>query len=237
MARYFRQERKSIRMWLVVFTMTAIGTVLGCIFGEATYFENILKHYTYEDMASYTNIDPSGDQGGAFMDAGRVYFKEGTYVPDYRALAFKNMDTYCIAPIIRQPLDSSVEASATISGFTLPPSGTIDWWAVGTNCCGEDGNSFTCGSVANAKARSGLRLLDETAQKNYLIAVQEWVGTTGLPARHPLFFTWTVDPYSDMKDLYTNAWSSFWRTLMLYSICAVFGTFFFMVFFQYVKVY
>ena len=70
----------------------------------------------------------------------------------------------------------------------------------GTNCCGEDGNSFTCGSVANAKARSGLRLLDETAQKNYLIAVQEWVGTTGLPARHPLFFTWTVDPYSDMKE-------------------------------------
>lgn len=35
----------------------------------------------------------------------------------------------------------------------------------------------------------------------YVLGVQEWSATTGLPVRHPLFFTWVRDPIVHAESL------------------------------------
>merc|ERR1719444_213032 len=69
------------------------------------------------------------------------------------------------------------------------------------DCCTE--RSIYCDDSKSLVARSGLRILDETSRSMYLLGVQEWSATTGLPVRHPLFFEWTKDPIRHSEDMLT----------------------------------
>ena len=66
-------------------------------------------------------------------------------------------EVYCVAPI------------TTPSMLTQ----TLDFWAVGTDCCGTSSSDFRCGEYANPRARSGLRVLDESVLPNYRARWQE----------------------------------------------------------------
>lgn len=191
---------RSARFPIVLALCCWVALVAGYMLGDRYYWQYLAQFYTYEDMAMYVNVDPATDRGQSFMDAGQVYFKESSFVATTRAMAFKNRRTYCVAPIVRGALASE----ESLSGFALPPAGTVDFWAVGVDCCGPSGDEFTCGDVNSMVARSGMRLLRDDLQPFFLLAVQEWTASIGLPARHPLFFTWVRDPLLTKEALHVD---------------------------------
>lgn len=201
----FRMQRSSRNFFVSAVLMWA-ALVAGYFIGDRFWYQNTVKYFTYGEMASYINIDPDMDKGQTYMDAGTVYFKEGSRVDASHAIAFHNGLTYCVAPILRN--STRQNALQLVNGYTPPTSGTVDFWAVGTDCCGEKGDTFMCGDIISGLARSGVRLLDDTARSMYLLAVQEWSATTGLPVRHPLFFHWVADPITHADSLRSGAWAA-----------------------------
>lgn len=198
----YRSHRPA-RSWISAATCMIICFLVSYWLGNRYWWRYMVNYYTWRDMASYVNIDPEMDRGQSFMDAGTVYFKEGSYVLRNHTIAFRNGLTYCVAPIVRAPVEyqPGSQELPTVNGFVLPRSGTVDFWAVGTDCCGTSGNTFDCGDVNAFTARSGLRILDDTSRSMYLLGVQEWSATTGLPVRHPLFFSWVKDPIMFAENL------------------------------------
>jgi len=195
------RRRKPSRSWISSAVVIWICFGAGYVYGDRYWHSSMVNYYTWADMGSYVNIDPDGDRGQSYMDAGTVYFKDGSYVLRDHTIAFRNGLTYCVAPIVRAPIEyqEGSKTPETVNGFVVPRSGTVDFWAVGTDCCGPSGNRFECGDVNSPVARSGMRILDDTSRSMFLLGVQEWSATTGLPVRHPLFFRWTSDPirYTD----------------------------------------
>lgn len=210
------RRRRPIRGFLAILIGTTVASLAGIAAAGKEYWEYAGQFFAYKEMASYVNVDPSVEVGQSFMDAGVVYFRDGTSVLRNSAIAFHNSDTYCVAPIVRQ-------ASATDAGSN--PSGTVDWWAVGTNCCGENGNSFTCAEAGSNMARSGLRLLTERDRSMYLLAVQQWSASSDIPALHPLFFEWVSDPIVEIQRHMETGWDVFWLSLFTFVLFSIIGSF------------
>lgn len=98
--------------------------------GERHYRWYMFSYWSYVDLASYVDIDPTYDKGGTYMDSGVVYFKENARVQTTSAVAFQNVGIYCAAPISRLPV-TYARNFAGIMEAKVPPSGSMDWWAVG----------------------------------------------------------------------------------------------------------
>jgi len=214
--------------------------VLGFLLGERSYWIYTLKNYSYGDLVSYVDIDPALDRGTSYMDAGHIYFKEHSNpLVQGKFGKFRNGDTYCAAPIIRGPFlafpntqsvanvdetgnpkvsNGYVTKSKVVNGYVIPESGTFDFWAVGTNCC--EGKVFKCGEVDNPLARAGMRLLSDNQRPFYLLAVQAWSATYGLPVKHPLFFEWVKDPVEYEEDLSSKDQGTRWRNTLLFALGA-----------------
>merc|ERR1711862_207869 len=97
--------------------------------------------YQFHKLNPYVNIDPSRVKGTSIMDAGQVYFKEGTFVATEEALAFEMKDIYCVAPIVRKPVvDHFVEEGE--DAIANSHNGSVDFWAIGVNCCMPTGERF-----------------------------------------------------------------------------------------------
>eukprot|EP00928_Gymnodinium_smaydae_P020834 TRINITY_DN18059_c0_g1_i1.p1 TRINITY_DN18059_c0_g1~~TRINITY_DN18059_c0_g1_i1.p1 ORF type:complete len:398 (+),score=56.77 TRINITY_DN18059_c0_g1_i1:46-1194(+) len=257
-----------------------LAVLLGVLGGDADYRWYSFGYYSYFDLATYINIDPSVDKGQSYMDAGQVYFKDSSHVLKEQAIAFQHSGVYCVAPIVREPVapgqvqsgcqpgcvapecqagspenggqalvnggtcikrcsqrygdvrycgegaayeqgdsyDCSGCDTSTLegsSGMRAPSgSGTIDFWAVGKDCCEPSGAGYSCGAVNSSLARAGMRLLRDDLRPYYLMAVQEWSARTGVPARHPLFFHWVEDPISEVDSYMQSAEASFWLHLL-----------------------
>lgn len=195
-----RRNRRPSRPWIAASTLLVAGLVAGFSVGNKYWYQHSASYFLYGTMASYVNVDPGAEQGQTFMDAGTIYFKEGSFVLKSKALAFRNGRTYCVAPILRRP------PAGNASGPTA--SGTVDFWAVGTDCC-DRGGAFTCDDAGSEVARSGLRLLDDSSRAMYLLAVQEWSAGTGIPVRHPIFFRWVKDPIVAEENDYAAIWQEY----------------------------
>merc|ERR1712124_161832 len=101
----------------------------GMVLGDMNYWENLQPYYDIIHLNEYTSVDPSQMSGQQLMDAGRVIFSEKSKLDLTKSMGFKNMDTYCVAPI-------------TMGTDTLE---TYDFWAVGMNCCSGNSADFHCG--------------------------------------------------------------------------------------------
>jgi len=195
----FKKVRNSVpgdrrNLFVNITICSWLALIVGCFLADRSFWLYTTNVWSYRDLVSYVDVDPFSDSGQAFMDSGHLYFKESSYVLRQKFNKFRNGDTYCVAPIIRGSF-TPLAGSKTMNGYVLPASGTYDWWAVGVNCCdGNTAKNFTCGEVRNPLARSGMRLLNDNQRPFYLLAVQEWSATYGLPVKHPLFFTWVKDP-------------------------------------------
>ncbi|CAE8610841.1 unnamed protein product [Polarella glacialis] len=218
--------RNPARTWLVATVSLWAGFATGFVVGDYYWNADTAKYYAYKEMASYVDVNPSVDKATSYMDAGVIYFKEGTSVLRSMALAFRNGRTYCVAPIYLDPLQNvSNTASSKTPGFITPRSGTIDFWAVGVDCCGDTGNTFTCGEAGIATARTGMRVLEDKSTLMYQLAVQEWSASTGLPSKHPMFLEWVTDPISVEESMLNTSINNFWRNAVGYFFASLIASY------------
>lgn len=119
------------------------ATVLAATLGDTNYWYHMQPYYDIENINSYPDVSPARERGQQLMDAGRVYFEDGASLDVSKSMSFKNLERYCVAPII--------SGAAPLSSY--------DFWAVGVNCCGGARGDFRCGEYNNPKARAGLRLM------------------------------------------------------------------------------
>lgn len=170
-----------------------LAFVSGCIFGDQTYWYATQRFYAPEAMKTYPNLDPAKANGVQIMDAGKVYFTEGTTVDVDKGMAFTHYDVYCIAPIVKAGEDLEF----------------YDLWAVGKNCCSTADPQFNCGLGTGTKLkRAGLRQVEETErllwsergdeQLFYRLAVTMAEAAYNIKSQHPVFFHWVQDPDAEV---------------------------------------
>lgn len=181
-SRYYQGGR--VDMW---YTFSAIAllvaTVTAAIFGDMNFWYNMQPYYDIENLNTYPSVNPAREKGQQLMDSGRVYFADGTGLDMRKAMGFKNLDLYCVAPI--------VHGEDQLASY--------DFWAVGINCCSGVSSDFRCGEFNNPHARSGLRLMRDDQRPFYRLAVQQAEAAYNIKATHPLFFYWMQDPVAEMN--------------------------------------
>eukprot|EP00927_Polykrikos_kofoidii_P057763 TRINITY_DN5194_c0_g1_i1.p1 TRINITY_DN5194_c0_g1~~TRINITY_DN5194_c0_g1_i1.p1 ORF type:complete len:309 (-),score=44.76 TRINITY_DN5194_c0_g1_i1:82-1008(-) len=164
-----------------IFSVLSMSLAFGVavMLGTWNYQQNTLPFCEINSLSAYADIDVSKASGTQLMDAGRVVFSDDAKLDVSRFMSFKNVDIYCVAPI--------VPGNTTVS--------TNDLWAVGLNCCSSD---FHCGEYNNKYAHSGLRLVREDQRKFYKLAVQQAEAKYTMNAPHPVFFFWMQDPITEL---------------------------------------
>lgn len=171
--------------WYAFATLAClVAVVAAAVLGDFNFQLNMSPYYDINNLQVYPNVRPDVDRGQALMDAGKVYFTEGSKLDPATSVGFKNGDRYCVAPIVREAPGVQMK--------------TYDFWAVGKNCCAER-SDFRCGEYANRKARNGLRLMHDEDRPFYRLAVQSAEAVYGIKADHPLFFYWMEDPLAEQE--------------------------------------
>lgn len=177
--------------WLLYTSCACISAVvLATVFGNLNYVFNLLPYYEIDSLNTYPSVNPANDYGQEMMDAGRIYFADGTGIDMKKATSFKNVDLYCVAPI--------TSGTEKLSHY--------DFWAVGKNCCSGVSPDFRCGQFNNPKARSGLRQIGASERPFYRLAVQMASAQFALNAPHPLFFQWIQDPVAELSHYLQSGW-------------------------------
>lgn len=215
----------------------AFSIILGTYFGNKHYNTLWKKYYDFKALEAYVNVNPNSDSGTGFMDAGQVYFKEGSHIDTTRAVAFHNYNTFCVAPIIREILQEEGDTHKTgdTGGIKLPKSGSVDFFAVGVNCCDPNGFGFNCGDASNGLARSGLRVLEESDRAFYDMAVVMWSNRYNIPTKHPLFFKWTTNPLTEVLGMEFTANIKYQQQVMMQLIWNICVTSIVVIFFDFGK--
>jgi len=176
--RYLAGRTTVFPFWYIFLGVAlSVALVLSVCFARLNYSKNMLASETLRRLAMASNVDPAADSSSRYLDIGRVEFAPGAQIDVGKYIGFKNSDLYCVAPIINK---NATKAPAS-----------YDYWAVGLNCC--DQNGFRCGEYDKPSARSGVRLLNEEQRQFYVLAVKEAEATFGITATTPLFFFWVED--------------------------------------------
>jgi len=174
--------------WHIFFFVTmVVAFFLGVVFGNLNYSECMHEYFDYKNLDIFPEVSPLHTKGQQVMSGGRVHFDNNSVLDITRSMSFKNLDTYCVAPI------------SVVEGGTTLPLKTYDFWAVGLGCCSENAADFHCGEYRNPHAHSGLRLLADGQRDFFRLAVQQAEAAHGIKAEHPLFFYWVEDANSEME--------------------------------------
>jgi hypothetical protein len=184
---WFRGDYGRQPFWYAFLAVSMVTAFAFSIWlGELNWWSYTLPYYDLQLLSSNTGVNVATTTGRQLMDAGRVVFQEGTRVDVSRAIAFKNMERYCVAPIVNGDAP------------------TYDYWAVGLNCCSGPGN-YHCGEVDNPQAHSGLRLIRDDQRGFYRLAVQQAQAAYRIQSEHPLFFFWMQDPGMELETYISDA--------------------------------
>lgn len=195
------------------FTLCA-AWLLAISFGDMNFVYNMQIFYDVQHLDAYPSVSPAILKGQQLMDAGRISFTPGTSLDFSKAMSFKNLDLYCVAPIVEgtKPLDS------------------YDFWAVGLNCCTGTVTDFQCGEFNNPQARSGLRLMHDEQRAFFRLAVQQAESAYNIRATHPIFLHWVQDPVAELNSYREEGFRYFLAGVFAHFvfnlfcvICAVFG--------------
>eukprot|EP00929_Paragymnodinium_shiwhaense_P119089 TRINITY_DN90977_c0_g1_i1.p1 TRINITY_DN90977_c0_g1~~TRINITY_DN90977_c0_g1_i1.p1 ORF type:complete len:336 (+),score=71.03 TRINITY_DN90977_c0_g1_i1:102-1109(+) len=165
-----------------ILTTALIGFVVGVVLGTKNFWYNTQPYYDLQNLNHYTGISTNKTHGQELMDAGQVSYERGTTINTRYGIGFRNVDTYCVAPIVPQ---------------NTPPLEVYDFWAVGVNCCSGGPGDFECSGTKNGVPTGGgggLRVMLDEDRAFYRLAVQQAQSAFQVRAKHPLFFYWVSDP-------------------------------------------
>lgn len=197
------KQRDADPVWFNFATLAIlVATITSAVVGDMNYWYNMRTFYDLQNLNTYPSVNPAREKGQQLMDAGRVYFAQGTHLDMRKTIAFKNNDLYCVAPIT-----NSNQALAS-----------YDFWAVGINCCSGVSSDFRCGEYNNPHASSGLRLMRDDQRPFFRLAVQQAEAAYNIKSTHPLFFYYLQDPIAEMNSYRDDGFKYF-----LLSIFAHFG--------------
>lgn len=178
--------------------------ISGALLGRWNFEHYTKKFYEIQDLKVIGSLDPSKELGRNVLDAGVVYFSSGSEVDGGRSWHFKHDTLYCVAPI-------------TSGTAPAPDTGSVDFWAVGTDCCSEGSSDFRCGDFSDVTARGGVRVLDEKSLPFFQLAVKQAESLFDVAASNPVFFHWSKDPVTDIA-----LWHKEGLMRFLYSIAVAF---------------
>jgi len=187
------------KWYTFVFVTAAIAWVFGYSFGNTNFLLNIQPYMDIMNLNVYYSVDPSTYRGQQLMDAGRVQFIPDAHLEISRSMGFKNLDTYCVAPV----------TSGTAPNTTNGEYPVYDFWAVGVNCCSGHKPDFACGEYNNPNARFGLRLMRDDQRSYFRLAVQQAEAAYNIRAEHPVFMYWMADPMPEIM-AYQDSGYKFW---------------------------
>jgi len=173
--------------WLIFLFITCLlAWICGAVVGDVNFFSHVEPYYDLINLNTYPGVDPSRARGQQMMDGGTLLFTEDSKLDLSMSMGFKNLDLYCVAPI--------VESSHPKQAYS-----SYDFWAVGMNCCSGNRADFHCGEFNNVRAAAGLRLMHDDQRAFYRLAVQQAEAAYKIRADHPLFFVWMQDPAAEVN--------------------------------------
>lgn len=167
----------------------------GVVAGDLNFAFNMESFYNFQSLNFYPDVDPSTASGQMLMDAGRMVFTPNSHLDLTKSMGFKQQDTYCVAPVTKA-LTGAVNASRQGSQQTRE---NYDFWAVGVNCCSGNLPDFRCPHFNDAKARGGMRLMEDGQRAFFRLAVQQAEATYNIKATHPIFIHWVPDPLAEAQ--------------------------------------
>lgn len=184
---FWNSTGKLEQTWTVfLFISICLAWFAATGFGNWNYEKNLRPYAEMIHLNKYSNVDPVTMRGKQLMDAGMVHFSNKSHLDFSRAMGFKNVATYCVAPIA-----TGADKLAT-----------YDFWAVGVGCCkaAQQNAAFHCGSAQDGRAHNGMRWLPEQERPYFRLAVQQAEATYNITAAHPIFFTFEKDDPEDIVD-------------------------------------
>mmetsp|Transcript_85422 Transcript_85422/g.153800 ORF Transcript_85422/g.153800 Transcript_85422/m.153800 type:complete len:325 (+) Transcript_85422:99-1073(+) len=192
--------------WILFLAVSLLAAWLTGYVAGSFSFASMQDYYEMDRLHNYTNIDPTVSRGVQLMDAGVIAFVPGTKLEISKSIGFQNGEVFCVAPIT----------------FGDVPSVTLDFWAVGKDCCSAGGGDFRCAGFGNPRAHGGRRVLDSRQETFYRLAVQKAEAGFGVTATHPLFFTWEVESSASLNKLLLSATTDFRAWMVIYLIFQIF---------------
>jgi len=180
----FKKDSLADPSWFIFLAVACfLAWLAGVALGDMNFFYNMEPFYDVSNLNSYHSVNPDNMPGQRVMDAGRIDFTPGSKLDLEKTMAFHNLETYCVAPIV--------------TGDKSKPD-SYDFWAVGLNCCSGAPGSFACGEFNNPRASSGLRVMRDDQGSFYRLAVQQAEAAYNIRAKHPLFLFWMQDPVAEV---------------------------------------
>lgn len=185
-----RDERYVDRCWYQFMFGSSLLLWASAVLGGCLIFNSQSSpYYEITRLGIFEGVNPSKAHGQSFLDSSLITFQEGTHLDFTLTTKFSNDVTYCVTPIV---VGNQTEL------------GAYDFWAVGENCCPDQGlgsYSFQCGDWADPHAHGAIRVTDKNKEGYYRLAVQMAASRFKIQTIHPLFFTWQKDPITTMNRL------------------------------------
>jgi len=160
--------------------LLAFAAASGVLVGYVDYSWYMRLYNAYSDGREYNNVLPT-EPAAAHLDAGKIIFSSTARVDETKSIGFNDGMIYCVAPIVSPEQGSRIE-----------------YWAVGTNCCGRR-SKFSCGATG-ASGKGGIVQLDSgffrtNAMTLWSLAVKVAEAQFDLQsAPHALFVKYVEDP-------------------------------------------
>jgi hypothetical protein len=188
--------------WIFLFITSLIAFVVGMTEGATTFYTYMKPYYDLKNLESYTGIDTNDYLGMQLQDAGSISFATGTTLDLGHSMGFKSHDIFCVSPI-KSPVADTVPTS-------------IDFWAVGKNCCSGTQADFHCAGFSDPNATGALRAMNDEDRPYYRLAVQQAEATYKMTASHPLFFEWVHNADEEMDSYWRSGWKHFIMMAFIY---------------------
>lgn len=190
--------------WGTLAALSTVAFVAGLSVGD-TLEKNMSAYYDINTLNKYDNLDPARTLGRQRLDAGRVIFTQGSRLSLNQSMRYQKNGgaSYCVVPIV--------------AAVSEPLPATFDFWAIGKDCCSEDGKDFHCGAATDHSARGGIRVVDEGDVEKYREAVQLAEEAHRIQSVHPLFFEWVANPIGELVSTKEQVFQQYCTDILVFS--------------------